>query len=236
MSRKSLLLAIAIVLGLVGGATAVLAVLLRHEPAFYLRSAVTPGDYRKKCSDEFESEFYNRLVGGVANKRQWDARFTEDQINSYFEEGFVQDHNAERPLPEWVHQPRVALEQDQIRLGFRYGTGIWSTVVSIDLRAWLVAKEPNVVALEFQGIHAGALPISTQWFLDQFFEAARQRDSIDPTWYRHKGHPVLVLRFQADRSHPTFQLQRLDLRPGMLLITGRSLDSMTPVVPPSDGN
>jgi hypothetical protein len=223
MSRKSLLLTIGIVLGLLGTAGGTLALLLCHEPAFYARCAVRPGDYREKCSKEFEAEFFNHLLGGVVNKRQWEARFTEEQINSYFEEGFVQDHNAERPLPDGVHSPRVALEPDKIRLAFRYGTGLWSTVISLDLRAWLIAQEPNVVALEFQGLHAGALPISNQSLLERFFDAARQRD-IDATWYRHNGHPVLLLRFQ-ERSHPTFQLQRLELRSAMLLIVGRSLDA-----------
>jgi hypothetical protein len=110
-------------------------------------------------------------------------------------------------------------------LAFRYGTAFWSTVISIDLHIWLVAKEANVVALEFQGMHAGGLPISSQSLLERASETARRYD-IDPTWYRHNGHPVLLLRFQAGRSRPTFQLEQLALHQGMLCISGRSLDTM----------
>jgi hypothetical protein len=224
MSRKSFLLALGTVLGLLGAAGATLALLFRHEPAFYLRCAVPSGEQRKQASDEFEAECV-RLANGVWNKRQWDARFTEEQMNSYFEEGLLKEHHAERPMPEGVYSPRVSFETDKVRVGFRYGTGIGSTVISLEVRAWLIAREPNAVALEFQSIHAGALPISSQSILERFFEFARQRD-IDPTWYRYNGHPVLLLRFQADPNRPTFQLQRLELRNGMLLIVGRSLDAL----------
>ncbi len=130
-----------------------------------------------------------------------------------------------RPLVCWhLSEPRVAIEPDKLRVGFRYGMGSWSTVVSIDLRVWLVAKEPNVVALEFEGMHAGALPISSQSLLENASQTARRHD-IDPTWYRHNGHPVLLLRFQAGRSRPTFQLQQFELHAGVLSIAGHSLDT-----------
>lgn len=223
MHRRSITLTIAIVLFLTGGTGSTLALLLRHEPGFYHRAAMPEGARRSKCSGEFVGELF-RLSAGISDKRQWDGRFGEEQINSYFQEDFLKEHPDDRPLPHGISDPRVAIEQNKIRVGFRYGTGVWSTVVSIDLRVWLVAKEANVVALEFQGMYAGALPISSQSLLENASETARRHD-IDPTWYRHNGHPVLLLRFQAGRSRPTFQLQQLDLHPGMLYISGRSLDT-----------
>ena len=223
MGRKSLVWALTIVLLLGTGVGTLLAVLVHHEPGFYTQAAVPPGEIRSKASGEFVSSFI-RLIDGVANRREWGEPFTQEQINSYFEEDFVNEHGAERPLPEYIHEPRVVLEPDKIRLAFRYGTGLWSTIVSIDVRVWLVVKELNVVAVEFQAVHAGALPISAQSMLERVAAMAEQHD-IDPTWYRLNGHPVLVLRFQAERSTPTFQLQRLELQAGKLLVAGRSNDS-----------
>jgi hypothetical protein len=224
MRHKSFWLAVGIVIFLATGAGSALAMLVRHEPSFYHRCAISPGPERVKSSGEFVNEFTNRLLGGVLDKRQWDARFSEQQINSYFQEDFVDKHNEENPLPAGMSEPRVALDTDRIRVGFRYGTGIWSTVITIDVRAWLVAKEANMIALEFRSLHAGAIPISAQWLLERVSDSARQRD-IEVTWYRNQGHPVLVLRFQAQRTSPTFQLLKLKLQDGMLLIAGRSLDS-----------
>ena len=50
MSRKSLVLAIAVVLFLLGSAGAVLYLLVRYQPAFYVRSNVPPGEHRKSLS------------------------------------------------------------------------------------------------------------------------------------------------------------------------------------------
>jgi hypothetical protein len=48
---------------------------------------------------------------------------------------------------------------DRVRLAFRYGAEWWNTVITIDLRLWLVKSEANVVAMELVG-YAGSLPIS----------------------------------------------------------------------------
>jgi len=226
MGRRSLIWALAIVLLLGSGVGTGLTILVRHEPGFYADAAVPEGDVRRKASGEFVSNFI-RLIDGIANRREWGEPFTQEQINSYFDEDFVNEHGAERPLPEYIHEPRVVLEPDKVRVAFRYGTGLWSTIISIDMRVWLVVKEANVVALEFQAVHAGALPISAQSMLERVADVAEQHD-IDPTWYRLNGHPVLVLRFQADRGTPTFQLQRLELQAGKLLVAGRSNDSSPP--------
>ena len=54
-----------------------------------------------------------------------------------------------------ISEPRLSLEPDRIRLGFRYGAGPWSTVVSLMIRVWLVPREQNTVALEFESLHSG---------------------------------------------------------------------------------
>jgi hypothetical protein len=223
MSRKSLLLALSIVVFLAGGVATVLVLLVRYEPTFYQQAGVPPGQAREKASGEFVAEFA-RLIEGIVNKRQWSARFTEEQINSYLTEDFLKEHAAERPLPEGISEPRISFDTDRVHLGFRYGTGQWSSVISLDIHAWLVAREPNVVALEFLGMHVGALPISAHSWLERQLDAIRKRD-IEASWYRYNGHPILLLRFQADRSNPTFRLLELNICPGTIAIAGHSIES-----------
>src|SRR5262249_5203406 len=152
------------------------------------------GDVRAKQSTEFTAELAG-LFNDMVNKQQWFGRFTDEQINSYFAEDFVRSGTAEKLLPEGMHEPRISIQPDRIRLSFRYGAGVWSTIVSIDLGVWLAAKEPNVVVLELKGLRAGSLPISAQSLLEHISEAARGQ-SLEVTWYRHNGNPVAVLRFQ----------------------------------------
>jgi hypothetical protein len=203
----------------------VLALLARQVPDFYERARVPPGTERKTQSTAFVNKLGRLLDRINAREPIWGETFTEDQLNSFFEEDFLTSHVAEKLLPDGVTAPRVVIEQDCIRLAFRYGTPPWSTIISINFRAWLAPKERNVVVLELQSLHAGSLPISAQSLLEQLSEMLRKRN-IDVTWYRHNGNPAAVLRFQSDyHSRPSVLLRQLELRNGMLTIVGRSLEA-----------
>jgi hypothetical protein len=224
MRRKSLLFSITIVVLLVTAAGTLIA-LVRHEPDFYSKVEPAAGPERKKRSGQFLQEFI-QFGQDMRHYQEWNATFEQDCINSYFEEQFLDSGLAERILPEGVSSPRVAVESDRIRLACRYGTGRFSTVISINVRLWLVHKEPNVVALELQNLHAGAIPIAAQSLLEQLSEAARQ-SNIDVAWYRYHGNPVALLRFQADQDRPTIRFEHLALRDGVIEIRGRSPESAT---------
>ncbi|MGE3808090.1 MAG: hypothetical protein AB7K24_25800 [Gemmataceae bacterium] len=217
MKRKPLLVGIGIAVTACCLAGGIFFALLRHVPAFYAQAAVADGPERKQKANEFVSKFI-RLLGD--HRGQWYDTFTSEEINCYLSDGLEKKGVV---LPDGVHEPRVAIEQDRIRLGFRYGKKPWSTIVTVDLRLW--HKEPNLVACEFERVRAGLIPISIQSFLEKLSESARKQN-IEVNYYRHDGHPVAVLRFQADRTNPTFCLQRLELRPGELFIHGKAADEV----------
>lgn len=223
MRRKSVFLAFGILVLAGCAILAVLAFMARHEPGFYQRAAVQPGEVRKTQSKAFYVEFTQLITNIASHEVCWHSRFTEAQLNSFFSEDFITSRFAEKLLPEGVSEPRVVLEQDKIRLAFRYGTAPWSTIISIDFRMWLAPKQYNVVVLELEALHAGSLPISAQSLLEQMSDALR-RQNIDVTWYRHKGNPTAVLRFGGDQARPSVQLRRLEVRNGTLTIVGGSVE------------
>ncbi len=227
MSRKSLLLTSSIVLTLVGGLGVALYLLVHHEPDVYRRASVPPGPLRAQRSQEFYEEF-SQLINSVqpGNEREWYIKLTDEQINSYFAEGFVQSGIDERVLPEGISEPRVVLEPDKVRMAFRYKTGPICTIVTIDLGVWLAKKEPNVVALELQGLHAGSLPISAQSLLNMVTETLRERNGIEMSWFRHPqtGNPVALLRFASDQPRATVQLQAVQVEQGSIVIRGKPVD------------
>jgi hypothetical protein len=230
VSQRSVFLAVALVLLLAAGGAAVLLVLARREPDWYAAAATTPGPERVAQSRAFKDAFC-RLCNGAKREREWGATLTDAQVNSYFEEDFVGEGYDRLLLPEGISRPRVRFEEDRLRLAFHYGRGLRSSVVSIDLRVWLPPPEPNVVALELEGFHAGALPISAQSLLEKIAEVAR-KNNIDVNWYRHRGHPVALLRFQPDQPRPTFQLRAVQLTDNTLLVQGRSIDAAPPAQTP----
>jgi hypothetical protein len=210
-------------LALLAGGAALLAFLVHYEPRFYREGGLPPGKERQRESGEFFGAF-NNLYQSVNVDRVWHAQFKEQWINSFFDEQFLSTGLSDKVLPEGFAAPRVSIQPDKICLACRYHLGPLSTVISIDMRVWLASKETNVVALELQGLHAGSLPISAQSLLERVSETARQ-NNIEVTWYRYKGNPVALLRFQADQDRPTYRLERLVLHEGGIEISGRSIDA-----------
>jgi hypothetical protein len=221
MSRRSLLKTSGIVLLLFGGSALVLILLLRHEFAWYTRAAVPPGPHRAKCSDTFLYEF-SELMGEHPDEFKWYAQFTDEQINSFFEEGLVQSGLYKRLLPDGVRQPRVAIEPGRLRFAFRYGRGALSTVISIDLGIWLAAREQNAVVIEVEKIRAGALPFAAQSVLQDLTAVVRQNNNnVEVMWYRNPdtGNPCAVVRFvAADPERPTVLLDAVQLEQGKMTI------------------
>ena len=226
MSRRSLLLAIAIFFCLTSGVGATLWLLVRYEPSIYLRAAVPPSEERHHLSEKCERELlqlYNAIAVANSDEQEWGHRFTDGEINSYLAEHFVQSNMSKLALPEGISDPRIVIDSDNIRVAFRYGSGLWSTVVSIDLRVWLVKGEANVVALKLVGFHAGALPISAQSLLDSITSTCQQH-GVGVDWYRDEGAPVALLHFQAEQQHPTLELEMIEVEPGAIHIQGRAKD------------
>lgn len=224
MKRKSMMyggIVVLVLLAVIGTLT----VALRYEPAFYRDAGIAPGADRKKQSNEFLSTCF-QLGDGVLHDSRWHAEFTTSRVNSYLAENFVTDGTVEKILPEGVSEPRVAFENGRVHFAFRYGKPPWSTVVSVNLRVWLVAKEYNLVALELEGIHAGMMPVSGRSVLERMAETIRQHNrGLEFNWYRHEGRPVALLRFQADKVMPTIRLQHLDITDGQLFVQGCAADA-----------
>jgi hypothetical protein len=229
MRRKRILFWGGLACLVLGGGIGVLLVLLHHEPAFYNRAHMPPGKERRDASMQFMARLYEvydhfKDEGDYAKKiKQWNHIFTAEQINCFLAEDFVRGNLGDALERKGISAPRVAIDGDRLRLAFRYGNDWWSTVVSLDLRVWLVPKEINVVALEIVGRRAGAVPISAQFFLDQIMDIGK-RHNVDVTLYRHEGNPVALMRFQSDRMKPAAQLRRLELRPGTITICGAPLE------------
>jgi hypothetical protein len=220
MKRKSIVIACGIGTALLAAGLTV-GVLVRHEPAFFRAAEVAPGPDRKKHSMEFLNSCA-QLRTGIQYEVQWYGQFTAEQVNSFLAENVAPGGTEERLLPSCVHEPRVTFGPGTICLAFRYGEPPLSTIVSVDLRVWLVRKEYNTVALEVEKVRAGLLPINVHSMLERLTDDLRQQiRGLEFSWYRHGSHPVVLVRLQADRVVPTIKLQQLELRDGEMLICGR---------------
>jgi hypothetical protein len=223
MSRRSFFVALAIVVFLGSSVGTIVVLLLQYEPHHHGNCAPPEGVRRVAESKEFTRKFFD-LLGEMNATAPWAQTFTDEQINSYLHEEFINTGLSERLLPEGIREPRIQFEPERMRLSFRYRSGLLSTVVSVTLRIWLPENEPNVVAVCLERIQAGLVPYSAHWLLERLAETARQ-NGIEVTWYRYEGYPVALIRFQADQPRPTLQLTGVRFEQGSITIHGRSNQS-----------
>jgi len=223
-------MALGLLLLLVTTVIGVLGYLVKREPAFYT-AAQRPADYDTR---ERASRLLTRLQdlkNDIRTKAEWGETLTAEDVNCFLVEMVTATGNFPGLLPKGAHSPRVAVEGDRLKLGYRYGEGFWSTVVWVEVRAWLVADETNLMALEVCDLRAGRLGVGAQSVIDGISDAARGAN-IEVTWYRHNGNPVGLFRFFPDQPRPVSQILTLEVRDSKIVVAGRSTtDALVAPVP-----
>jgi hypothetical protein len=185
-------------------------------PLFYRAVDTLSAEERTTESRQFLRQS-TAIFNQIENEPAWSGVFRDRQVNAWLAGDFARKH-AEI-LPSRVSEPRVAFDQGRITLGFQMQNGPVAVVVSACGRVWL--PEPNFVAVEFEAARAGALPIPIRVVVDTVSAAARSAGfQID--WREHAGCPVALLRLSEPEKQSAVQVDRVELREGMLYVSGRS--------------
>lgn len=208
---------------LLAGSVTAFGVVAKHEPTFYRDGRIPPSEARRDLANNFVSQFGQMMLHMKARTETWGCEVSEAQLNCFFSEAFNQLGEAEGLRKLGISKPCVALEDNRVRLGFRYGSGWFSTVISYDLEVWVVPREPNVIAVKILRARAGAIPISSQSILQQLSEFGRQQN-YKVTLYRHEGNAVAVIELEPYQPHPWKILTALKVDHGKLSIQGRTLE------------
>ena len=227
--RRRLFVALALLLALVLTSGGVLAYMLKSVPAFY-SAAACPADFDTRETASRMLTRVQELKNDIRTQSEWGATISAEELNCFFAEMMTDDGSFAGVLPKGFHAPRVAIEGDRLKLGLRYGKGLWSSILWVELRVWLVADEINLMGMEVCDLRAGRLGIGAQSILDAIEELARS-SNIDVTWYRHNRNPVGLFRFFPDQPQPVSQVQTLEVRDGAIVIAGQTRTD-GPVVAP----
>lgn len=212
-------------LGLVFGGVFTLA---KREPDFYHR-APNPGEYETRERAAHVLTRVQDLKNEIRSQSEWGETFTAEDLNCFFVENMGKKGGLATLLPEKVHSPRVSIDGDRLKLGFKYGDGFWSTVVWVELKVWLVKDEPNLIALEVCDLRTGSLPVGSQSVLDSISESAREWN-IDVTWYRNGSNPVGLFRFFANQAGQAgSQILTLQVADGKIVVAGRTPLDQSPL-------
>lgn len=230
--RLSALLLVSILTAMGGGLFAA----VTYVPAFYKQTEFEPDHLEFGSQSSRLMTRVSDLSNDISTKPEWGASFEARELNCFLHE-YASDVNAR--LGGHIHTPRISIDGDRVLLGVRSGTGFFSLIFWIELRAWLVKSEPNCLAVEISSIKAGLIPIAGQSILDRVTEAARE-SNIEVAWYRNNGKPVGIFRLFADQSRrQPKQIRAVQIRDGHLTIAGRTTPEGTSIpagIDPTFGN
>lgn len=214
-----------LVVALAAAAVAVVGWVVKREPEFYAQAAaVAPKADDPKVASETEQrigELLQALVAPYNAPGEWQVNFTADELNAFLREDA--DHVVLlRPKWEEFADPRVSIQGDRLLVGGRVGSGFFSTVLSVEVRAWLVDGEPNTLAIELVSVRLGSLPWFKRWLMDRMTEYAA-KNKADVTWYRGAANPVAICRLRADQNQPDLALTAVSIADGRVAIAGKGL-------------
>lgn len=183
-------------------------------PAFYAQRASSP---ESQQSLPLSNQFLNtvsRLIGDMQNGRNWEANFTEDQINAWLAHDFQQNHAA-KSLPAGVTKPRVEVTGDQLQVGFRWRRGPLSSILQITVRAWV--PKQNLLCVELESVRAGWLPLPTT-YTRKVIEEFVQAQNLDIVWKRSGRRLVALIDFERGKRQVV--LRQVEIKRDSLGIEG----------------
>jgi hypothetical protein len=183
---------------------------------FYREAMAVQPSVLRRAGQELSSRA-TALVNDAERGAPWRAEFTEEQINGYMAYDLLEKHGDLIPMD--VADPRVAIEDGQIKLGVRYSGGRVETVLSVDVEPYLA--EPNILGLKILGARAGTLPIPLAEVTDRMSRAAERFD-IPLTWIQESEVPtaLVTLRLNSARDGRRLQLDALQVTSGAILLQG----------------
>ncbi len=215
---RRLTIAAALALPLMGVLLGVYCV-LTYEPPFYRDHSAIPPLRRRAEADHFVAQSL-QLRNDIANEEQWEAVFTDDEVNAWLV-GELVAHFGDR-LPPSVQDPVIAFDVDRVTFAFKVDRGPFQTLVWVVARARVAAD--HSVALRLDKIRAGALPIAADELVEPITAHAKAL-GLDIRWEEEDGQPVAFVGYSPTPGRRDVVLERLQLVEGQIYISGRSRPS-----------
>lgn len=156
----------------------------------------------------------------------WQAKFTCEQINGWLATQLANEKSG--GLPENVRDPRIALAEDRLTLGFRTKSSGVDTVVSIDAST-LITADGNI-GIRFTSVRAGALPLPILQLANELIGACKKM-KLPIRWTQENGQPIAIVNLtrNASSDNREFFVDAIQLRTDEMYIAGHTeaIDNQT---------
>jgi hypothetical protein len=192
----------------------------QYEPAFYRAALQGDPTLQRKASDEMLQRAA-ALVSDVNTKNRWQALFTAEQINGWLAVDLVKNHS--NSLPPGFHDPRVAIEPDQVTLACSFQISGFTSILTLTLQPYLSAEEPDVVAVEIVKVRAGRLPLPLGKVVEAISEAARI-SGVALKWRRGAGGPAALISMPqpSNAGNKVLSIETMEIKQDEVFVAGKS--------------
>lgn len=195
---------------------------LQRVPDFYSAAVAQPVESQQAASDQFLSNV-SATVSQAQRPGAWRTEFTEEQVNGWL--AFDLPRNHPELLGESNHAPRVELAEGLGRVAFEY-RGVVNTVVCLELSAEI--RDPRTVAVRFQSLSGGAVPLPLGAVVEKITDAAAQLEH-EVRWAEEEGQPVALIALpDLEENGQEITLVDVRIEPGRLTLIGETRATAKP--------
>lgn len=188
----------------------------RQSPDFYRVAELQVSNpiERKQVAQQFV-ERSQHIVEEIKSAPRWSEEFTDAQINAWLIEEFPGEFSES--IPPEVSQPRVSLQPDGVRLGFKVDSdGPWKGIVSVHANARL--ETPNQLAVRLLSVRVGLVPMPLNRVIDLINEHVREAD-INITWQQRDGFQEALIPLDPEAADLP-QLEQIEFLKGVIRFSG----------------
>ncbi len=190
----------------------------QRAPEFYQTAITLPPDELENEGKQFEARVFE-LQNSAYEKGRWQATFTELQVNGWLSSDLPEKFPD--VIPRGMSNPRIAIENDVIKLAFKFN--------SRRLKGYVVAKcdafcceEQNQVAIRIRSAKAGVAPLPISVCADSITRALRKTGTTT-TWTEIDGDPVALITLPDDLTNNEdrrIELESIQLQDGKMVLSG----------------
>jgi hypothetical protein len=203
-----------IAVGILGLGVGMLYWASQQVPPFYA-SAVTIDSAAAQSSSNAMLRQTTALASDIRRGRQWQALITAAEINGWL--AYDAPRNHPHLLPPEIQDPRVQIDDDLLKIAFRWNGATWSAIVSFEVEVYLQA--PNVLAVRIHQARAGKLPLPLGGLIASFVKSGQAAGlAID---LQQIGNDPLLLVTLPTAPDNQLLLESLELRAGEVYLAGR---------------
>ena len=189
-------------------------------PDFYQAALEVDREQYEAAGDQFETQVL-KLQNDLQIEGQWEAEFTEEQINGWL----ATDMPKKFPdsLPQNVRDPRIAIKPGKVKLAFKFESSRFSGVVVCEGDVYCTDKS-NQLAVRIDDVKAGVVSLPVSRWLDELSEGI-SRSGFSMQWTEEDGKPVALITLPGDTlGGGNVIIESIELLKGKVRLKGRTTE------------